>query len=152
MLRLGGKTPRPQTAPSRNSASLFVREFLQQRRCGGIADIIIHADHSVGITKGIQDGYIDIACIFDNREIGTEIADLIVNEREESLRLGPIEELRSQARFADPDTGRTQQRFDDSPHADAKSVSSTGSYSTVTIFTPGSRGSKPQRSPPFPKD
>jgi DNA-binding transcriptional LysR family regulator len=48
-------------------------------------NLVIHADHSVTVTKGILDGFIDIACIFDNREIGTEIADLIVKEREEAF-------------------------------------------------------------------
>ena len=82
MLRLGGGADGPQ--PLRLGISnLFVREFLQQQSSETLHHLVIHTDHSVTITKGIQDGYIDIACIFDNREIGTEIADLIVNEREE---------------------------------------------------------------------
>jgi DNA-binding transcriptional LysR family regulator len=84
MLRLGGGAEGPQ--PLRLGISnLFVRDFLQQQSADTLQNIVIHTDYSVTITKGVQDGYIDIACIFDNREVGTEIADLIVKEREEPL-------------------------------------------------------------------
>jgi DNA-binding transcriptional LysR family regulator len=82
MLRLGGGMDGPQ--PVRLGISnLSVREFLQHQGLETLPHLVIHTDHSVTITKGILDGYIDIACIFDNREVGTEIADLIVREREE---------------------------------------------------------------------
>lgn len=41
----------------------------------------MHAEHSLGIMKGILDGYIDVACIIDNPEVG-EISDQIVKECE----------------------------------------------------------------------
>jgi DNA-binding transcriptional LysR family regulator len=82
MLRLGGGMDGPQ--PVRLGISnLSVREFLLHQGLETLPNLVIHTDHSVAITKGILDGYIDIACIFDNREVGTEIADLIVREREE---------------------------------------------------------------------
>jgi DNA-binding transcriptional LysR family regulator len=84
MLRLGGGADGPQ--PLRLGISnLLVREFLQQQSPETLLNLVIHTDHSVTITKGVHDGFIDIACIFDNREIGTEIADLIVKEQEESV-------------------------------------------------------------------
>jgi DNA-binding transcriptional LysR family regulator len=84
MLRLGGGAEGPQ--PIRLGISnLFVRDFLQHQSAETLLNLVIHADHSVTVTKGILDGFIDIACIFDNREIGTEIADLIVKEREEAF-------------------------------------------------------------------
>jgi DNA-binding transcriptional LysR family regulator len=84
MLRFGGGAASPQ--PLRLGISnLFVRDFLQHQSPESLVNLVIHSDHSVTVTKGVQEGYIDIACIFDNREIGAEIADLIVKERHESF-------------------------------------------------------------------
>src|ERR1700722_18105496 len=65
MLRLGGAAEGPQ--PLRLGIStLLVREFLRAQDAAALSDIMIHADHSAGITRGVIDGYIDVACIFDN--------------------------------------------------------------------------------------
>jgi DNA-binding transcriptional LysR family regulator len=82
MLRLGGVADGPQ--PLRLGIStLFLEEFVEQETASSLSDLVIHTDNSLGITKGLIDGYIDIACIFENTETAAEISDMIVNEREE---------------------------------------------------------------------
>ena len=84
MLRIGGAAHLPQ--PVRLGLStLFVREFLGHQNAQSLSDIVIHTDNSVGITKGLIDGYIDIAYILDNPELAGEIAHLIVNEADEEF-------------------------------------------------------------------
>jgi DNA-binding transcriptional LysR family regulator len=84
MLRIGGAAHLPQ--PVRLGLStLFVREFLSQQTAQTLSDIVIHTDNSVGITKGLVDGYIDIAYILENPELTSEISHLIVNESDEDF-------------------------------------------------------------------
>lgn len=84
MLRIGGAAHTPQ--PARLGIStLFVREFLLSQNARGLTNVMIHTDNSVGITKGLIDGYIDIALILENPEFTSEIAHLIVNESEEEM-------------------------------------------------------------------
>lgn len=84
LLRLGGTTEGPQ--PLRLGLStLFVQEFIKHQTTKSLSDVFIHSDHSVAIAKGLVDGYLDIGCIFENPEIGGEIAHLIVNEYSEEL-------------------------------------------------------------------
>jgi DNA-binding transcriptional LysR family regulator len=79
LLRLGGSAEGPQ--PIRlGLSSVFARPFLQNQTAESLTDIFIQTDHSVAIGKGLIDGYIDIACIFENMAIETEIEQLIVNE------------------------------------------------------------------------
>jgi DNA-binding transcriptional LysR family regulator len=82
MLRLGGTTEGPQ--PLRFGIStLFVEEFLQHETAESLAGIVMLTEHSLGIAKGLIDGYIDIGCILENSGAETEISDLVVHEREE---------------------------------------------------------------------
>lgn len=84
MLRIGGAAHLPQ--PIRLGLStLFVREFLSQQTAQSLSDMVIHTDNSVGITKGLIDGYIDIAYILENPEMTSEISHLIVNEADEEF-------------------------------------------------------------------
>ena len=84
LLRLGGIAEGPQ--PLRLGLStLFVQEFIKHQTAETLVDIYIHTDHSVAIAKGLIDGYIDIACIFENPEFGSEIAHLVVDEHNEEL-------------------------------------------------------------------
>lgn len=84
MLRIGGAAHLPQ--PVRLGLStLFVREFLGHQNAQSLSDIVIHTDNSVGITKGLVDGYIDIAYILENPELTSEISHLIVNESDEEF-------------------------------------------------------------------
>jgi len=84
MLRMGGAAHLPQ--PVRLGLStLFVREFLSYQTAQSLSDIVIHTDNSVGITKGLIDGYIDIAYILENPELTSEISHLIVNETDEEF-------------------------------------------------------------------
>jgi DNA-binding transcriptional LysR family regulator len=84
MLLMGGAAHSPQ--PARLGIStLFVREFLRQQTAQSLADVVIHTDNSVGITKGLIDGYIDIAYILENPELTSEVAHLIVNECDEEF-------------------------------------------------------------------
>jgi DNA-binding transcriptional LysR family regulator len=82
MFRLGGTARGPQ--PLRFGIStLFVEEFLQYETAETLADIVMLTEHSLGIAKGLIDGYIDIGCILKNPEAGEEIHDLVVRERDE---------------------------------------------------------------------
>jgi DNA-binding transcriptional LysR family regulator len=82
MLRLGGTADGPQ--PLRFGIStLLVREFLQHETAETLADIVMYTDNSLGITKGLIDGYIDVACVLENSETTADVSDLIVKEREE---------------------------------------------------------------------
>lgn len=84
MLRMGGAAHQPQ--PLRLGLStLFVREFLSKQTAQDLSDVVIHTDNSVGITKGLIDGYIDIAYILENPEMTSEISHLIVNETDEEF-------------------------------------------------------------------
>ncbi|QDM19502.1 LysR family transcriptional regulator [Tardiphaga sp. vice278] len=84
MLRLGGAAHLPQ--PVRLGLStLFVREFLGHQTAQSLTDVVIQTDNSVGITKGLIDGYIDIAYILENPEMTSEIAHLIVNDTDEEF-------------------------------------------------------------------
>jgi DNA-binding transcriptional LysR family regulator len=84
MLRMGGTAHLPQ--PIRLGLStLFVREFLNQQTPQSLSDLVIHTDNSLGITKGLVDGYIDIAYILENPEMTSEISHLIVNEADEEF-------------------------------------------------------------------
>ncbi|MGH6713534.1 MAG: LysR family transcriptional regulator [Bradyrhizobium sp.] len=84
MLRLGGNPIGPQ--PLRLGLStLFVPEFVQHQTREALADIFIHTDHSTTIGRGLIDGYIDLACIYENEAIKSEIEELVINEFEEPL-------------------------------------------------------------------
>ncbi len=84
LLRLGGNTDGPQ--PLRLGLStLFVQQYIKQQSSETLADVFVHTDHSVPIGKGLIDGYIDVACIFENSAIETEIEQLIVNEIKDPL-------------------------------------------------------------------
>lgn len=84
MLRIGGAAYHPQ--PIRfGLITLFVRDFFSHQTAQSLANLIIHTDNSVGITKGLIDGYIDIAYILENPEMSSEILHLIVNEADEEF-------------------------------------------------------------------
>lgn len=84
MLRIGGASHLPQ--PLRLGLStMFVREFLSRQTAESLAQVVIHTDNSVGITKGLIDGFIDVAYIFENPELSSEIAHLIVDEMDEEF-------------------------------------------------------------------
>ena len=84
LLRLGGNHFGPPPLPLGLSA-LFIEEFLSQNPPGPLADIFIHADHSVAIGRGLIDGYIDVACIFDNARLDPEIEQMAIQEYEEPV-------------------------------------------------------------------
>jgi DNA-binding transcriptional LysR family regulator len=79
MLRLGGAPVGAQTLRL-GLSTLFVQDFVKHQTAKTLNDLFILTDHSVAIAKGLVDGFIDAACIFENSEIGKEIDHLIVNE------------------------------------------------------------------------
>ena len=82
ILRLGGSADGPQ--PVRlGIGSLFVDEFFRHQNAETLAGIVIHTDNSVGIAKGLADGYIDVACIYENSEIAEDISAMVVNQSDE---------------------------------------------------------------------
>ena len=84
MLRLGGNNYGPPPLRLGLSTS-FVEEFLGQKSSELFADVFIHADHSVAIGRGLIDGYIDVACIFDNARLDPEIEQMVIHEYEEPV-------------------------------------------------------------------
>jgi DNA-binding transcriptional LysR family regulator len=84
LLRLGGNTDGIQ--PLRLGLStLFVQQFIRHQTADSLVDIFVHTDHSVPIGKGLIDGYIDIACIFENPAIESEIEQLVINRMRDPL-------------------------------------------------------------------
>ncbi len=84
MLRLGGSADGPQ--PIRLGIStLFVKEFFLHQSAETLANVVIHADNSAGITQGLLEGYIDVGCIYENSETAETIHAMVVNERHESF-------------------------------------------------------------------
>ncbi len=84
LLRLGGNTD--GTQPLRLGLStLFVQQFIRHQTADTLVDIFVHTDHSVPIGKGLIDGYIDIACIFENPAIESEIEQLVINRMKDPL-------------------------------------------------------------------
>jgi DNA-binding transcriptional LysR family regulator len=84
MLRIAGIAQGPQ--PLRVGLStLFVQPFIKSQTAQSLSDIFINTDHSVAIAKGLVDGYIDIACIFENPEIESDIGPFTVNEFSDPL-------------------------------------------------------------------
>ena len=84
LLRLGGNIEGPQ--PLRLGLStLFLQEFISRQTPDTLADVFIHADHSIEIAKGLIDGYIDVGCIFENSAFEAGIRELVVNEAQDQL-------------------------------------------------------------------
>jgi DNA-binding transcriptional LysR family regulator len=84
LLRLGGNNDGPQ-ALRLGLGTMFVGAFLRSRTTETLADIFVHADHSTSIGRGLVDGYIDIACIYETRAIDSEVQQMIVNEYSDPL-------------------------------------------------------------------
>jgi DNA-binding transcriptional LysR family regulator len=84
MLRLGGNTAGPQLLRL-GLSTLFVADFVKRQTRETLADIFIHTDHSTAIGRGLIDGYIDMACIYENEIIKADVEELVINEVEEPL-------------------------------------------------------------------
>jgi len=84
MLRLGGNTVGPQLLRL-GLSTLFLPEFVRQQTRECLADIFIHSDSSMVIAKGLIDGYIDVACIYENEAIRADVEELVINEIEDPL-------------------------------------------------------------------
>jgi DNA-binding transcriptional LysR family regulator len=84
MLRLGGNMAGPQ-ALRLGLSTLLAEEFINHQTAESLSGIVIHTDHSTTIAKGLVDGYIDVACIFENQAIDEKIEELIINERNDPL-------------------------------------------------------------------
>lgn len=82
LLRLGGNNDGPQLLRL-GLSTVFVEEFVKRQTAKTIAEVFIHTDHSIAIGKGLIEGYIDVACIYDNPAIDPEVRELVVNEFEE---------------------------------------------------------------------
>ena len=84
ILRLGGNSFGPPPLRLGLSTS-FVEEFLSQKLPEPLADVLIHTDHSVPIGRGLIDGYVDVACIFDNARLDPEVEQMATHEYEEPI-------------------------------------------------------------------
>ena len=85
LLRLSGKTDRSQ--PVRLGLnSLFATDFFQaQRSAGDLSGIFVQVDQSGTLAKALVEGYLDIACIFDQPRLDSDIRQMIVAGIEEPL-------------------------------------------------------------------
>src|SRR5579863_2711964 len=68
LLRLGGNNFGPPPLRLGLSTS-FVETYVGQKLPDPLSDVVVLADHSCAIGKGLMDGYIDVACIFDNARL-----------------------------------------------------------------------------------
>lgn len=84
MLRIGGSADIPGIVRL-GMSTLFVRPFVKTQTAESLSKVHLHTDHSIAIAKGLIDGFIDIACIFENPEIGSEIQPFIIDEFDEQL-------------------------------------------------------------------
>lgn len=84
MLRLGGNAIGPQRLRL-GLSTLFVQDFIKQQARESLADIVIHADHSTAIGRGLIDGYIDMACIYENETIRADVEEMVINEFEDPM-------------------------------------------------------------------
>jgi DNA-binding transcriptional LysR family regulator len=84
LLRLGGNNDGPQ-ALRLGLSTLLVGAFIKSQATEALADIFVHADHSTSIGRGLVDGYIDIACIYETKSIEPEVQQMIVNESSDPL-------------------------------------------------------------------
>jgi DNA-binding transcriptional LysR family regulator len=84
MLRLGGNAAGPQLLRL-GLSTLFVADFVKHQTRESLADIFIHTDHSTAIGRGLIDGYIDMACIYENEAIKADVEELVINEFEDPL-------------------------------------------------------------------
>lgn len=83
LLRLAGNNYGPQLRLGLGTS--FAEEVLGQTLPEPLADVFIHADHSSEIGKGLVDGYIDVACIFDNARLDPDIEHMIAYEYKEPV-------------------------------------------------------------------
>ena len=82
LLRLGGNNVGP--APLRLGLStLFVDDFIRNQTPEALAGIFIHTDDSTSVGRGLVEGYIDVACIYRNQRLDSDVDQMVVNEREE---------------------------------------------------------------------
>ena len=79
LLRLGGNNAGPQVVRL-GLSTLLVNAFFGSLSAETLADIFVHADHSTSIGRGLIDGYIDVACIYETRAIESEVRQMVVNE------------------------------------------------------------------------
>jgi DNA-binding transcriptional LysR family regulator len=49
-----------------------------------LSGLTIHIDKSAPIVKGLLDGYIDVACVFETRDFASDIAPFVVAEKKET--------------------------------------------------------------------
>jgi DNA-binding transcriptional LysR family regulator len=85
LLRLAGTNAAGPTPLRLGLSTLFVDRFIQHHKTETLGDLFVQTEHSVPIGKGVLEGYIDIACIFQNAAIGAEIDQLVVNDCEYPL-------------------------------------------------------------------
>jgi DNA-binding transcriptional LysR family regulator len=84
LLRLGGNNDGPQ-AIRLGLSTLFVNDFIKRLPAESLGNIFVQADHSTSIGRGLLDGYIDVACIYETRTIEPEVEQMVVDEYNDPL-------------------------------------------------------------------
>ena len=84
LLRLGGNNLGPRPVRLGLSAVLL-DEFLEHQAAKDLADVFIYTDHSTAIGRGLVDGYVDVACMFENERLEPDVEHTVVNEYEEAV-------------------------------------------------------------------
>jgi DNA-binding transcriptional LysR family regulator len=84
LLGLGGNSR--GAAPLRLGLSTsFVEGFFREKLPEPLLGTLIHAEDSLAIGKGLIDGYIDVACMFDNARLDPEVEQMVVHKFEEPI-------------------------------------------------------------------
>ncbi|WP_245350404.1 LysR family transcriptional regulator [Bradyrhizobium sp. UFLA03-84] len=82
LLRLGGNHEGPQ--PLRlGMSTMLAEEFLKLHPADVLADVLVHADMSPIVIRGLIDGYIDIAFVYSNPSLENEDEVTIAAEADE---------------------------------------------------------------------
>jgi DNA-binding transcriptional LysR family regulator len=84
ILRLGGTSDSPHTLRL-GISTLFAREFFRDQSAETLTHVVVHTDNSIGIAKGLVDGYLDIGCLLAPRDGVAEIEHLIVRQWDEQF-------------------------------------------------------------------
>ncbi len=84
LLMMGGSAEEPQSVRL-GITSLLIKNFLLTQTAGSLAGMVIYGDVSGVIKKGLLDGFVDIACMFETPDYAPELASCLVQESDEPM-------------------------------------------------------------------
>ena len=84
ILMFGRAEPRPEQLKL-GISTLFARDFYTKTTGEMFSNLAVQIDKSNPIAKGLLDGYIDVACVYETQHLGGDIERFVVNETSEPL-------------------------------------------------------------------